>query len=344
VKGIRILLTLIAVTLWGCGGGGKNSPTSPPFAPPPQTPGNPSSPPSNPDNQPPSNSPDNPLQPPPPSQPPSNPALTPGIRIWYPRTGDPESVRVVGSGTLLTIIGEAYGADQIVVYDQDGSLLETFEVTPGQFRVDLSRFGTPGRKTLKIVARGPGGESVANLEVVNDEVVLRSLAEGAIQRYGMRRFAWPPYGTEKPIPVYIKLKYLPKEYIPLVEEACEFWTRYTSLKFDTLIIPDDSVIPDPSIVITYENKDPGYIAETRNYGAGGIVDGSHVYLYSRFAGLSEEAQASIIAHEMWHVLFDTDHPGTEFGTRFIGYPYHPFDLSTSTIPPVIQRVIDILYR
>jgi len=258
---IVCIVAVLALLTAGCGGGGSGSFVP---APPPSPPSNPS------DNQPPSNPPNSP------PQPPSNPQPIPApqLNLWYPGVGDPESVRVVGSGTLLTILGECYNAERLEVIDTDGTLLETFSVTPGMFRIDLSRFGSPGRKTLRIVAKGPGGESTAGLEVINDEGVLRQLAEEAIERYRMRRFAKEPWGTSIPVPVWLNNS---QQYRLQVEAACNFWNRYTGLKFEiTLEKP-----PVPLInIVDATNQDPGYWLYRRSFSGKlnrrGIRRGSYI--------------------------------------------------------------------
>jgi len=331
---IVCIVAVLALLTAGCGGGGSGSLVP---APPPSPPSNPPSPPSNPpDNPTPPSNPNNPLQPPPPSNPqtPSNPA--PQLTLWYPGAGDPESVRVVGSGTLLTILGEVYGADQIEVYDQDGTLLETFSVTPGMFRIDLSRFGSSGRKLLRIVARGQGGESSVEVEVIYDEGVLEGLAQEAIARYRMKRFAKSPWCTEVPIPVWLNGS---QKYRAQTEAALEFWSLYTQLKFQVVT---EKPSP-PAIVITdMTNKDPGIIAETVvGSSTGEILDVAGISLYAKFRELQPEVQISVLAHELWHALSGgAGHPD-DLGWRFIGQPVG--SIENKVIPPVIQRAFSILY-
>jgi hypothetical protein len=241
----------------------------------------------------------------------------PQVRIVYPWDNVLET-RVVGPGVKLQVRGRVYqgtnpvGRIEAVV---DGRVVFTLNNPTYEFEFDLEEFGSPGTKPLIIRAvdtQGLAGE--ASVEIVNDEVVLERLAkdflrryatfgEGRVWRYGDLQDG--PY--TKPVRIYIWPEVQP--YRHLVEEACEFWRRYTNIQFD--IIPGSDVDLPVIVIKAKFDQNPPYAALTHRWfdpqGTPGKIAGGDIILYQSWYVANELGKIHLLAHEIGHVLVTEEH-------------------------------------
>jgi hypothetical protein len=275
----------------------------------------------------------------------SPPVTPPGVSLEYPT-----DEQIVGSGVYLTLIGSiTQGSNplkELVVLDNDGTILQRWSVTPGDFRVDLSNYGSPGRKTIRVRAVDTVGlYGEVQIVVNNDDDSLDQSAREFLKRYNvlsdggtvrMGNLSNGPYS--KPIKVYINTV---QQWKSLVQQACDFWTRYTNIQFELVIA---SEAESPCIIISDKtSEDPGVIAGTRR----GYVSDPHeidatVELYKIWMEYNDEVKACAIAHELGHTLL-TASEITEFGPNMIMWPYGPATLKEEILPPVVQKSVYLLY-
>ncbi len=245
----------------------------------------------------------------------------PRVYLRYPADW-PEDVRTVGNGTKLKIVGEAYPGSypiaKLRVTDQ-GTILQEwpFNGVNGAFEVDLENFGSPGRKVVQVEAvDSQGNVGSTELELIHDPLRLNALArqfllkyactwDGQVVRFGDREDG--PFA--KPVRVYLWPEVIP--YHSIVEEACEFWTRYTGIQFQVIDVPTlPTQIPLPCIVILGElNKSTTAAAITKKLYDSAValkvVEGD-ITLYQGWLTLTDELKSLVIAHELGHVLLVPD--------------------------------------
>jgi hypothetical protein len=269
------------------------------------------------------------------SEPPQEP---PRISIDWP-----EGETVVGAGVLLTIIGTvSQGSNalkELVVLDSDGSLLQRWPVTSGAFRVDLSSFGSPGRKVIRVrVVDSQGLFGETQLPIINDNNQLDSAARDFLRRYnvapdgGSLRFAV----TDIPVLVPNSLK----QYWELFEEACEFWNKYCPILH---LYPTTSNSSEYVIRVFDEtSQNSQYVAVTnRTYNGHEIVSAS-IDLYEGWLEKADEMKKTIVAHEIGHGILKMSHVD-EFGPLFIMSSAGDAGGSERVIPPIVQHAIKLLY-
>jgi len=276
----------------------------------------------------------------------------PKVYLRYPADW-PEDVRTVGNGTKLKIVGEAYPGSypiaKLRVTDQ-GTILQEWPFNGGLFEVDLEKFGSPGRKWVRVEAvDSQGNVGSSELELIHDPARLDALAmeflrkyactwDGRVVRFGDREDG--PFA--KPVRVYLWPEVIP--YHSIVEEACEFWTRYTGIQFQVIDVPSipEDTLPAPAIVIfgkfdTYTNAvaitKRGYDPVTRNK-----VKEGDITLYQGWLTLTDELKSLVIAHELGHVLLIPDNNAyhTKNGS-FLDASPRPY------IHPFMQKAIHLLY-
>jgi hypothetical protein len=250
----------------------------------------------------------------------------------------------VGGGTLLTVLGSIYQGSnalrELQVLDSDGTILQRWSVSSsGAFRVDLSNFGSPGRKTLRLrVIDSAGLYSETSIPVINDDAELEAQARQFLKKYNVA----PDGGTLRfgvtniPIVVPDSLK----QYWQVFEEACSFWNKYCPIVhlYPTTSNSNEYVIR----VFDETNQNSQYAAVTnRTYNGHEIVSAS-IDLYKDWLGVSNDAKAEALAHELGHALY-TENEITEYGSYFVQWPYGPAEIQKVIVPPVVQRGIRMLY-
>jgi hypothetical protein len=268
------------------------------------------------------------------SEPPQEP---PRISVEWP-----DGQQIVGSGTLLTILGTvSQGSNplkELVVLDSDGSLLQKWPIAPGDFRVDLSNFGSPGRKSLRVrVIDSAGLYSETSIPVLNDDTELEAQARQFLKKYscapdgGSLRFAV----TNIPVLVPESLK----QYWKLFEEACEFWNKYCSVLY---LYPTTSNSSEYVIRVFDEtSQNSEYIAVTnRSYNGHEIVSSS-IDLYKGWLDWPQDTQIGALTHELGHALV-TASEIEEFGSRCVLWPILT-DYRDQVIPTIMQRAIHLVY-
>jgi len=276
----------------------------------------------------------------------------PKVTIYYPWENMLET-RVVGPGVKLQIVGQIRQGTNTVVKLEilvDDRVVLTIPNPDYEFRFDLEEFGIPGTKSLIIRAidsSGVAGES--SVEIINDPAELERLArdfllkyactwDGRVVRFGDREDG--PFA--KPVRVYLWPEVIP--YHSIVEEACEFWTRYTGIQFQVIDVPSipEDTLPAPAIVIfgkfdMYTNAvaitKRGYDPVTRNK-----VKEGDITLYQGWLTLTDELKSLVIAHELGHVLLIPDNNAyhTKNGS-FLDASPRPY------IHPFMQKAIHLLY-
>jgi hypothetical protein len=265
----------------------------------------------------------------------SPPVTPPGVSLEYPT-----DEQIVSSGVYLTLIGSiTQGSNplsKLQVIDSNGNLLQEWPAQPGSFRVDLERFGSPGRKTLRLrVIDSAGLFGETSIAVLNDNAQLEAQARQFLKKYscapdgGSLRFAV----TDIPVLVPESLK----QYWKLFEEACEFWNKYCSVLY---LYPTTSNSSEYVIRVFDEtSQNSEYIAVTnRSYNGHEIVSSS-IDLYKGWLTLSSSMKAGVLAHELWHALVSTLESG-EFGGYFVGWGS---SIDDTIIPPLVQKGVQLLY-
>jgi len=280
------------------------------------------------------------------SEPPQEP---PRISVDWP-----DSEQVVGSGTLLTILGSVQAGTnplkELVVLDSDGTILQRWSVSPGSFRVDLSSFGSPGRKVIRVRAVDSAGLYAEQaLQIVNDDTLLDSSAREFLRRYscsgdgGSIRFGnlqTGPYA--KPVEIWLFQGVEP--YQSLVESAAQFWTKYTGIQFK-ILRHDQHPSEDVYITICDRfSEDPGPVAITQRSFESDPHEITYIRidLYKGWLDESNDQRVRTLAHELGHGLY-TEEEVTEFGPYFVQWPYGPLEIQKVIIPPIVQRGIKMVY-
>jgi hypothetical protein len=273
------------------------------------------------------------------------PVTPPSISLNYP-----SSEIIVGSGTLLTIIGSvSQGSNtlkELQVLDTDSSVLQKWTITqPGDFRVDLSSFGSPGRKVLRLRAVDSVGLfAEASIPLLNDNTQLDSAARQFLRRYscagdgGTVRFGnlqTGPYA--KPVKVYINSV---QQWKDLIERACAFWSQYTGIQFEITTFTGSAEFP--SIVIAdYTNVDKPIVAETiRGYITDPHEIDATIRLYTGWLDENSSTKVRTLEHELGHAIA-VNAELTEFGPMCIMWPV---DNGGDIVLPLMQKAIRLLYE
>lgn len=280
------------------------------------------------------------------SEPPQEP---PRISISYPT--DDGRQNLVGEGTLLTILGRAqegtYPLSKIQAIEGESVLQEWPISSSGDFRIDLEKFGSPGRKTLKLRAvdsQGLFGET--QLPIINDNNQLDSAARGFLRKYscsgdgGTIRFGnlqTGPYAM--PVKVYINTV---QQWKDLIEKACAFWSRYTGIQFE-LVVGSQAELPCIGIQ-DKTNKENSAVAGTiRAYSQDPHeITVVAINLYKGWLNLPTSIQIGTVAHELGHALL-TASEVEDYGYRCIMWPIMG-DVDQKVIPPTMQYAIKLLYQ
>jgi hypothetical protein len=268
----------------------------------------------------------------------SPPQSPPSLTISYPT-----SEQIVGSGTLLTILGSvSQGSNplsKLVVLDSDGSVLQEWPIAQGAFRVDLERFGVTGRKTLKIrIVDSAGLYSEQQIVVNNDDALLDSSAKDFLRKYNVASDGGTvPFATMD-IPVIVPDSL--KQYWQTFQSACDFWNKYAPLLH---LYPVSSTSSEYFIkIIDDTSQTSNYVAETfRTYGVHEVVK-AYIHLYKGWLDEPDEMKKTIVAHEIGHGVLTMSHVD-EFGPLFIMSSAGDAGGSERVIPPIIQRAITLLY-
>jgi len=238
--------------------------------------------------------------------PPQNP---PTISLDYPT-----SEQVVGTGTLLTILGSiSQGSNplkELQVLDSDNSLLQKWTITqPGDFRIDLSNFGSKGEKSLKIrIVDSVNIYSETQIQVINDDNLLEEKAREFLRKYnvagdgGTERLGnlqTGPYA--RPVRVYINTV---QQWKDLIQKACSFWTQYAGIQFELTTFSGSP--ESPGIVISdCTNEDMGQIvAGTFRLFSNDPheVDGDIRLYWGWLKNENNDQKAHTLSHELGHAL------------------------------------------
>jgi hypothetical protein len=277
------------------------------------------------------------------SEPPQEP---PWISISYPT--DDGKQNLVGEGTLLTIIGNVQAGSnpiQKIQILEGSNVLQEWPAQPGSFRVDLSSFGQLGRKVIRVrVTDTAGLYNEQQITIINDDQALDSAAREFLRKYScagdggtvrMGNLSNGPYS--KPIKVYINTV---QQWKSLVQQACDFWTKYTAIQFEITTFTDSA--ESPGVVIAdYTNENKSVIAETfRGYITDPHEIDATVRLYKGWLSYNDDGRVIVIEHELGHAVL-TAAEVTELGSYFIMNPV--MTSGGKVIPPSVQRAIQLLY-
>jgi len=268
--------------------------------------------------------------------PPQNP---PTISLDYPT-----SEQVVGTGTLLTILGSiSQGSNplkELQVVDSDNSLLQKWTITqPGDFRIDLSNFGSKGEKSLKIrMVDSINLYSETQIQVINDDYLLEEKAREFLRKYNVAPGdgGTVPFATTD-IPVIVPDSL--KQYWQTFQSACDFWNKYVPLLH---LYPVSYTTNDYFIKVLDEtNQSSNYVAVTfRTYGIHTVAEG-YIHLYKDWLDEPDSAKIEALAHELGHVLL-TPSEVTEYGSYMVMWPFVG-DIQWTILPPIVQKAVRLLY-
>jgi hypothetical protein len=244
----------------------------------------------------------------------------PSIQVIYP--WEDNKVNVVGDNVILTVKGYVYSrsngyVNKVEAYIDNEKVGETIP-NYDYFELDITKFGNrQGNKELIIKATTTDNAiGEYKLNIIYDNNLLYSLAVDFLRRYSciyhenegkyrIVRFGNPIDGTYSR-PVLVKVGLLPPEYHIYVRKACEFWTKYTGIKFD--IRNETGPAPYMIGIAAKFDQDPGDAgaetwAGTKN-DPHEITSGS-IVLYAGWLRGSERYKVIAIAHEIGHVLLIT---------------------------------------
>jgi len=275
------------------------------------------------------------------NSPPQSPPL---LRIDYPT-----SEEIVGGGTLLTILGSvSQGSNplsRLQVIDSNGDLLQEWPAQPGAFRVDLERFGSPGRKVLKVrVVDSAGLFAEASIPVLNDDAQLDSAARELIRRYnvingGTTRIGNTQNGPpNRPIKVYVNSTL---RWRDLIQASCDFWTRYTQVKFEVTTFVNEA--ESPCIVVAdYTDKNASVAADTYyTYPTGDSHErDATIRLFKGWLSYDEEMKLAILEHEFGHALITLQHIDEDGPLGVLSSS----PTGNKIISPRMQRAVELIYQ
>jgi hypothetical protein len=287
--------------------------------------------------------------------PPQNP---PTISLDYPT-----SEQVVGTGTLLTILGSiSQGSNalrEIQVLDSDGTVLQRWSATPGAFRVDLSNFGSPGRKVLEVrIVDSAGLYGEQSISIINNEALLDEAAREFLQKYSCDAYSKTirfgdlttgPYTV--PVNIYLdsSLGNHLSEVKDTILKAEEFWKHYTGIEFQYINSypprPQDPKTPVIGIGAWWDKEGPGGAVAITSRGTQQDIHeltDVGITLYKGWLDEPYEMKKTILAHEIGHVILTMSHVD-DFGPLFIMSSAGDAGGSERIIPPIVQHAIKLLY-
>jgi len=289
----------------------------------------------------------------------SPPVNPPSISIEYP-----SDEQVVGSGTLLTVLGSIYQGSsalrELQVLDSDGTILQRWSVSSsGAFRVDLSNFGSPGRKTIRVRAVDSAGlYAEQTLQIVNDDGQL----DGAAREF-LRKYCSDAYGRTirfgelttgpytVPVNVYLdsSLSSHLTEVKDALEEAEKFWKHYTGIEFRYINSypprPQDPKTPVIGIGAWWDKEGPGGAVAVTTRGSQQDVHeltDVGIVLYKGWLSWPQDTQIGALTHELGHALV-TASEIEEFGFRCVLWPILT-SVNDQIIPTIMQRAVHLLYN
>jgi hypothetical protein len=238
----------------------------------------------------------------------------PSIQVIYP--WEDNKVNVVGDNVILIVKVYVYSrsngyVNKVEAYIDNEKVAETIP-NYDYFELDITKFGNrQGNKELIIKATTTDNATGEyKLNIIYDNNLLYSLAVEFLRKYSciyhenegkyrIVRFSNPidgPYGR----PVRIELEKLPSQYWNYVRKACEFWTKYTNIKFD--IVPEiNSNLPGIAIVAKFD-QDGGAAAWAGTQNDPHEITNGSIVLYAGWLRGSERYKVIAIAHEIGHVL------------------------------------------
>jgi hypothetical protein len=241
----------------------------------------------------------------------------PSIQVIYP--WEDNKVNVVGDNVILTVKGYVYSrsngyVNKVEAYIDNEKVAETIP-NYDYFELDITKFGNrQGNKELIIKATTTDNAiGEYKLNIIYDNNLLYSLAVDFLRRYSciyhenegkyrIVRFSNPvdgPYGR----PVRIELEKLPSQYWGYVRKACEFWTKYTGIKFD-IVSEINPNLPGIAIVAKFD-QDPGIVAGVTSVGYKIVpyeIGSAVITLYKFWLSKDELGKTSTIIHELGHVI------------------------------------------
>jgi len=235
------------------------------------------------------------------------------------------------------VIGGYQSQYTLQALDTDGTVLQSWKVSPGDFRVDLSNFGSPGDKNITLrIAESP--LSTAQVPVIVDDARLEQRAQELIAQ-GLH--PWETTSLKLYVPSSLR------NYSSIFQNAAEFWSTYSVFRFEILIGQHSDGERGYIQVWDETSTSSGKAAETNiNADHGRNVDSS-IIVYQGWIVQEDWCKEFIISHELWHALAGTfeeaEYYSISFGSRFPGYQkISPLPLSEAIIPPILQRTLQIL--
>jgi hypothetical protein len=275
------------------------------------------------------------------SEPPQEP---PRISIDWP-----DNEQIVGRGVLLTILGSVtQGSNplrELQVIDSNGNLLQEWPAQPGAFRVDLQQFGSFGRKVLRLRAVDSIGLfAEASISILNDDALLDSAARELIRRYnvingGTTRIGNTQNGPpNRPIKVYINSTL---RWRDLIQTSCDFWTRYTQVKFEVTTFVNEA--ESPCIVVADCTDEDGSVAADTYYAypTGDLHERDAVIrLFKGWLSYNEEMKLAILEHEFGHALITLQHIDEDGALGVLSSS----PTGNKIISPRMQRAVELIYQ
>jgi len=274
---------------------------------------------------------------------PTPPAPQISLSVYYPTITDPADARLTGSGTLFTILGklDVIGGYQsqytLQALDTDGTVLQSWKVSPGDFRVDLSNFGSPGEKMITLsVKESP--LTTAQVPLIVDDSRLQQRAQELIAK-----------GLSPWVTTNIKI-YVPESLqgsLQVFQHAADFWAAYSVFRFNVIIGQPSA--GEQGYIRIWDKTDEDAWGSARtgwNWDANGRITYAGITVFQGWAIQPDWLKECILAHELWHACFAADeaerYSQFQFGIRFPGYQSSWYSLDQSIIPPIVQHVSQIL--
>ena len=281
------------------------------------------------------------------------PSVTPPrVYITYPRSTFNDNI--VGPGVKLQVFGRfsagTYPVTRLEVL-VDGRVVVQLDNPSFDFQFDVEEFGAPGSKQLLIRAvDSQGNTGEASVTIENNPTLLEQLAVEFLRQYctfaGNRLYRYGDFQDgpfARPVRVYLSDNEV-ISYHNVVQRACNFWQRYTGIRFEVVDDPSNQPLPLPYILIFGKfNDDPGYIASAkRGYDPTGItgkIVAGYITLYKGWLQLSDDLKSLAIAHEFAHILVipDSDQGHTNNNS------FMDWNLGKRYFHPYMQRAVRILY-
>ncbi len=283
-----------------------------------------------------------------------NPGLAPSVTILTPTGNNNDNIVGSGSnsGVTLTVKGWIQQGNnpiaKIEAIVDDQVVASIANPQPGSFQIDVKDFGSPGSKNLTIKATDSVGlVGIANIPIIIsdsqlNQLTINFLSQYAGAAYGVIRFGNKTNGPfAKPVTIYLGDAGV-QQYHSLVQEACDFWTKYTGIQFQVIDWNkgDPASWPSFFIVSAFNQNGPGAATSTFGTVAGSPSDETDVVnttLYQSWYTTDTANKIIVLAHEIGRGLVITSANITDKSV---------FDYTgsvTLTLYPFQQKATQILY-